>query len=52
MTLFIADKSIPSHVIRGLREAGYDVLTVAEAASAGISDYELAELSARIEAKS
>jgi predicted nuclease of predicted toxin-antitoxin system len=45
---FIADENIPSHVIRRLRDAGHDVVTVAEAASAGIRNYELAELSARV----
>jgi predicted nuclease of predicted toxin-antitoxin system len=48
MNRFIADENIPSHVIRRLREIGHDVVTVAEAASAGIRNYELAELSARI----
>ena len=48
MTEFIADENIPSRVIRRLRDAGYDVVTVGEAASAGIRNYELAELSARI----
>jgi predicted nuclease of predicted toxin-antitoxin system len=49
MTRFIADENIPSHVIKKLREAEYDVISVAEAASAGIRNYELAELSARID---
>jgi len=48
MNQFIADENIPSHVIRKLRNAGHDVVTVAEAASAGTRNYELAELSARI----
>jgi len=46
------DRSLRSpsygHVIRRLRDAGYDVVTVDEAASAGIRNYELAELSVRI----
>jgi nucleoside-diphosphate-sugar epimerase len=41
---FIADENILSHVVRKLRDAGHDVVTVAEAASAGIRNYELAEL--------
>jgi predicted nuclease of predicted toxin-antitoxin system len=48
MTRFIADENVPSGVIRRLRDAGHDVVTVSEAASAGIRNYELAELSARI----
>lgn len=48
MTRFIADENIPSRVIEKLREAGYDVVTVGEAASAGIRNYQLAELSVRI----
>lgn len=45
---FIADENIPSRVVKTLRDAGYDVATVAEAASAGVRNYELAELSVRI----
>lgn len=48
MTQFIADENIPSRVISKLRDAGHDVVTVDEAASAGIRNYQLAELSARI----
>ena len=48
MTRFMADENIPSRVIRRLRDAGHAVVTVDEAASAGIRNYELAELSARI----
>jgi predicted nuclease of predicted toxin-antitoxin system len=48
MTRFTADENIPSHVIRKLRDSGHDVVTLAEAASAEIRNYELAELSARI----
>lgn len=48
MTRFIADENIPSRVIKRLRDTGYDVVTVAEAATAGIRNYELAELSGRI----
>ena len=45
---FLANENIPSRVIRRLRDAGHDVVAVDEAASAGIRNYELAELSARI----
>jgi hypothetical protein len=48
MTRFIADENIPSRVIGRLPDAGHDVVTVDEAASAGIRNYEFAELSARI----
>jgi predicted nuclease of predicted toxin-antitoxin system len=48
MNRFIADENIPSRVISKLRDAGHDVVTGAEAASAGIRNDELAELSARI----
>jgi len=47
MNRFIADENIPSHVIRKLRDSGHDLVTVAEAASAAIRNYELAELWAR-----
>jgi len=48
MTAFIADENVPSRVIKKLRDAGHDVVTVSQAASAGIRNYELAELSVRI----
>jgi len=48
MHRFIADENIPSRVVRGLRGAGYEVITVAEAASAEVKNDQLAELSARI----
>jgi len=48
MTRFIADENVPSRVIRKLRDAGHEIVTVSEAASAGIRNCELAELSARI----
>lgn len=47
MQKLIADENIPTHVVRALRGAGYDVTTVAEALSAGIKNHELAELSVR-----
>jgi predicted nuclease of predicted toxin-antitoxin system len=48
MPKFIADENIPTRVVRLLRDAGYDVITVAEALSAGIKNHELAELSLRM----
>lgn len=48
MARLIADENIPTRVIRRLRHAGHDVVMVDEAASAGIRNYELADLSARI----
>ena len=48
MPKFVADENIPSLVVKRLREAGYDVKTVPEVASAGIRNFELAELSTKI----
>jgi len=48
MPKFIADENIPTRVVRLLRGAGYDVITVAEALSAGVKNHELAELSLRM----
>lgn len=48
MFKFIADENIPTQVIKRLRVAGYGVLTVAEALSAGVRNHELAELSLKI----
>jgi len=48
MNRFIADENIPSRVIERLRDAGYDVVTVSEAAAPGIRNDELAEVSLRI----
>jgi len=49
MLIFVADENIPSPVVKRLREAGYDVATVPEVASAGIRNFELAELSVEID---
>jgi predicted nuclease of predicted toxin-antitoxin system len=43
---FLADESCAAPVIRGLREAGHDVLAIAEAA-AGVSDEEVLERATR-----
>lgn len=48
MAKLIADENIPSEVVRKLRSAGYDVLTVTDVVSAGTKNHELAELSLRI----
>jgi predicted nuclease of predicted toxin-antitoxin system len=48
MPKFVADENIPSPVVKRLREAGYDVKTVPEVASAGIRNSELAELSIKV----
>lgn len=48
MPKFIADENVPSRVVTLLREAGYDIITITEALSAGITNHELAELSLRV----
>lgn len=40
---FLLDENVPFEVARSLREAGYDIATVSEAAFAGISNAELAQ---------
>lgn len=46
---FIADENIPFQVIESLREAGYEVATVTEAAHPGIKNDELAKLSIQLQ---
>lgn len=49
MTLkFIADENIPSQVVKVLREAGYEVATVGEAAHPGMKNDALAKLSIQL----
>jgi predicted nuclease of predicted toxin-antitoxin system len=45
---FIADENIPSQVLKALREAGYDVAAVDEAAHSGMKNDELAKLSIKL----
>jgi len=49
MLKFVADENIPSPVVKRIREAGYDLATVPEVASAGRRNFELAELSVEID---
>ncbi len=48
MLRLLADENIPSLVIKRLREAGYDIATVPEAAAVGTRNDELANLSANL----
>ena len=49
MTLkFIADENIPFQVVESLREAGYAVATISEAAHPGTTNDELAKLSIQL----
>jgi len=49
MTLkFIADENIPFQVVESLREAGYEVATISEAAHPGMRNDELAKLSIQL----
>ncbi len=45
---FIADENIPFQVVKFLREAGYEVATVDEAAHPGMKNDELAKLSIKL----
>jgi len=48
MLKFIADENIPSQVVKVLREAGYEVATVGEAAHPGLKNDGLAKLSIQL----
>lgn len=48
MLRLIADENVPSRVVKRLRAAGHEIITVTEAGSAGIRNDELAELSVRL----
>ena len=45
---FISDENVPFQVAELLREAGYEVATVAEAAHPGMKNDELAKLSIQL----
>jgi len=45
---FIADENIPFQVIKSLREAGYEVATITEAAHPSMKNDELAKLSIQL----
>jgi len=46
---FIADENIPFKVVEALRQAGYEVATISEAAHPGMKNDELAKLSIQLE---
>ena len=45
---FLADENVPFQVVRVLRDAGYNIVTVGEVARPGIGNNELAELSIKL----
>jgi len=45
---FVADENIPFQVIQAIREAGYQVASLAEVARPGIQNDELAKLSIQL----
>lgn len=49
MVQLLVDENVPSEVVRALRKAGYDVVTVEDVASPGIRNDKLAELSIRMD---